>query len=377
MPIEGSLRDFALHDIFQLLHLSRKTGELKVVREPAGTRAEVVFDVGAVVDAEVDEATPRLGYMLLNAGKITESDLRRATELHAEGRGRSWVEIFESLQVVEAKDLDKYVKFQVEEFVYELLDWNDGHFVFGERALTESDSVTWIPVESLLMEGARRADELSALSTTIESPRAVPRLAERAASERGLLDLTPQEWEVVGRVDGFSDVKSIAWTLGRSEFEVSKVISTLAEKGLLEIGSQEASRSRAPLDVLLDEVEEEIETGQLEAARHQLESALEKHREEPRAHYLAARVRERSGDLKGAVKGYETALDLDPLAGEARRRLGLVRLKLGDIDGAASEWTGYLRMVTDGPDRRQVERALTAVRELQVILDELDGRENS
>jgi hypothetical protein len=34
MPIEGSLREFALTDIFQLLHLSRKTGELRIVREP-------------------------------------------------------------------------------------------------------------------------------------------------------------------------------------------------------------------------------------------------------------------------------------------------------------------------------------------------------
>lgn len=376
MPIEGSLREFALHDIFQLLHLSRKTGELSAVREPAGTKGVVLFEVGAVVNAEVDESTPRLGYMLLNAGKITEADLHRAIDLHVQSR-RGWVDVFDSLEVVEAKDLEKYTKIQVEEFVYEILDWQDGHFVFRERPVVGRDCATWIPVESLLMEGARRADELSALATTIESTRAVPRLSERAANERGVLDLTPAEWEVVGRVDGFSDVKSIAWTLGRSEFDVSKVVSMLAEKGLLEIASQDAARSRAPIDVLLDEVEEQIEAATLDSARHQLESVLENNPQEPRAHYLAARIREREGDLKGAAKGYETALDLDPLAEEARRRLGLVRLKLGDIDGAAHEWTGYLRVMTDGPERRQVERALTAVRELQVIIDELNGREDN
>lgn len=377
MPIEGSLREFALHDIFQLLHLSRKTGELNVVREPAGTRGVVLFSVGAVVDAGVEESTPRLGYMLLNAGKITEADLRRATEEYEANPDRGWLEIFESLEAVEPKDLERYAKFEVEEFTYEILDWQDGHFVFGERPLAETECVTWIPVESLLMEGARRADELSALSTTIESPRSVPRLSERAAHEHGVLDLTPQEWEVVGRVDGVTDVKSIAWTLGRSEFEISKVLSRLAEKGVLEIAPQESSRSRAPIDVLLDEVEERIEAGSHDAARHQLESVFEDNRGEPRAHYLAGRIREREGDLKAAAKGYESALDLDPMAEEVRRRLGLVRLKLGDIDGAAHEWTAYLRMVTDGPDRRQVERALTAVRELQMIVDELNGREGS
>ncbi|UCC47910.1 MAG: DUF4388 domain-containing protein [Gemmatimonadota bacterium] len=377
MPIEGSLREFALHDIFQLLHLSRKTGELKIVQQPAGTRGVVVFKAGAVVGADLDEVSPRLGYMLLNAGKIREADLQRASQLRAENPALAWRDIFESLDVVARQDLERYVKIEVEEFVYEILAWRDGRFLFVERLIRESECATWIPVESVLMERARRADELSALSTTIEDPSAVPRLSGQAADEGGILDLSPDEWEVVGRVDGVSDVRSIAHTLGRSEFEISKVISGLAEQGLLEIGSEVVAPAKPSYEIALDKVEDLLKLGELDAAREQLEPLLSSHPDEPRAHYLDARVREGRGDLVGAAEGYEIALNLDPLAQDARQRLGLVRLRLGDVEGAAREWAAYLRMAADGTDRRRVERAMTVVRELQTILGEFNGREHS
>lgn len=376
MPIEGSLREFALHDIFQLLHLSRKTGDLEIVREPSGTRGLVKFSGGAVVGAEVDEETPRLGYMLLNAGKITEADLREADKLRAEDPSRSWSDVFSSLAAMERGDLDQYMKFQVEELVYEILDWRDGRFSFGERAVEEKECATWIPVESLLMEGARRADELSQLSTAIESPLAVPKLSERAASETSLLDLAPDEWEVLGRIDGVNDLRSIATTLGRSEFDVSKVVSRLAEHGLIKIVSQDGSGTQPPHEVMLDRIADLIEHNELAEARAKLRKVLESFPDEPRAHFLAARSLEREGRFGPAAESYETAVNLDPLAAEARQRLGLVKLRLGDIDGASRAWTAYLRMAADTPERRRVERAMTALHELELILNEFDGREH-
>jgi hypothetical protein len=373
MPIEGSLREFELGDIFQLLHLARKTGELRVIREPTGLRGAAIFSGGAVVAADVDEGTPRLGYMLLNAGKITEADLNHADKLRSENRDRSWAEIFESLCIVETQDLEKYVKFHVEESIYEMLGWQDGKFAFGERPLKKSDSVTWLPVESLLMEGARRADELSVLASAIDSPSAVPRLSERAATDGGIIDLSPEEWEVVGRIDGVGDVKSIAWTLGRSEFEIAKVVSGLAEQGLIEIESEDEGHARPAPGSLMDLLEQEIERNQLDSARTRLDSMLETDPEEPRAHYLSARIRERTGELSAAMEGYEFALGLDPQAGDVQQRLGLVRLKQGDLDGAAREWTAYLRQAPDTNERRRVERAMTALRELQIIMGEFDG----
>jgi tetratricopeptide (TPR) repeat protein len=377
MPIEGSLREFALTDIFQLLHLSRKTGELRIVREPSGSTGLVIFNHGTVVGTILDEASPRLGYMLLNAGKITEADLHRADQLHSEDPSRSWTDILTSMEVVESSEMDRFIRFQVEETAYEILGWEDGKFSFEERDVDDAECVTLIPVESILMEGARRADEMSALATTIESPTAVPRLSDRAG-EGGMIDLAPEEWEILGRIDGTSDVKSIAWTLGRNEVEVSKIISKLAELSLVEIGDEEEiARTRPPHEVSLDEAEGLLESGEVREARRHITSVLKRHPEEPRAHLLAARALERSGDWLGATEAYERTLAIDPLAVEARQRLGLVRLKMGDIEGAAREWTAYLRMAPDSLDKSTVNRAIEAVRELQIVLDVLDGREDA
>jgi tetratricopeptide (TPR) repeat protein len=128
--------------------------------------------------------------------------------------------------------------------------------------------------------------------------------------------------------------------------------------------------------VSLDQAEGLLESGDVREARRHIMSVLKRHPEEPRAHLLAARASERSGDWLGATEAYEKTLAIDPLAVEARQRLGLVRLKMGDIEGAAREWTAYLRMAPDSTDKSIVERAIDAVRELQNVLDELDGREN-
>ncbi|UCF21226.1 MAG: DUF4388 domain-containing protein [Gemmatimonadota bacterium] len=377
MPIEGTLREFALPDIFQLLNMSRKSGELGIVQSPSGVRGAVLFSDGAVIDARLADTPSRLAYMLLNAGKISEAELRKAERTHAKNPAQSWKEIFRGLGSVATEDLDEYARFEVEEHIYEILDWRDGHFVFSERSIANSERVTFIPVESLLMEGARRADELSALGASLEGSAAIPRLAEQAATDTGVIDLSPEEWEILGRVDGVANVRTLSWTLGRSEFEVSKAISSLVAKGILEFGSRREAIAPERQEDVLGQAAELIERDEMQAARVRIDSAPKRGQDEPRAQYLAALVLEREGDLRGAERGYEGILRLDPLAHEARKRLGLVRLKLGDIAGAARSWEFCLQAASDAAERERFERGLRALRELQALIHEIDDRENS
>lgn len=372
MPIEGSLRELAMPDIFQLLHLSRKTGELSVEREASGERGTVLFHNGAVVAGQVNGRDRNLGQLLLTAGKVTEAELRRAEEARRVRPDRSWRDVFKDLGVVTAEEIDKYMRFQVEETVFDLLGWDHGRFSFSESEIPDSRCLTWIPTESLLMEAARRADERSALPAGIESTSAVPRLSDSAA-EGGILDLEPADWEVLGRVDGEADVRSIAWDLGRSELEVSKAVSRLVQQGLVTLASAEDSATKPPHEVSLDEAAGLMDRGELDAAQDHIESVLRQFPSEPRAHYLAGRLAERLGRLREALQRYEKTLAVDPLAEEARLRLGLVRLRLGDLPGTTREWTAYLRMAPDGTSRRRVERAMSAAHELLTVLEEFDG----
>jgi hypothetical protein len=57
MAIEGPLRELGIHDVFQLLDLSRKTGTLRVTSDLRDDEGVVLFDGGRVIHASV---RPRL-----------------------------------------------------------------------------------------------------------------------------------------------------------------------------------------------------------------------------------------------------------------------------------------------------------------------------
>jgi len=53
MPIEGPLKELGIHDVFQLLDLSRKTGSLRVTSELRHNSGTVYFENGAIVFAQI------------------------------------------------------------------------------------------------------------------------------------------------------------------------------------------------------------------------------------------------------------------------------------------------------------------------------------
>src|ERR1019366_2726940 len=80
MALEGTLRDFSLADILQLISLQHKTG-LLTVRGPADTVTLGFLD-GMLVSAE--STAQRLGTVLVKARRLTAEGLARALEMQAQ-----------------------------------------------------------------------------------------------------------------------------------------------------------------------------------------------------------------------------------------------------------------------------------------------------
>ncbi|HEY7568705.1 MAG TPA: DUF4388 domain-containing protein, partial [Gemmatimonadaceae bacterium] len=83
MAIEGPLRELGIHDVFQLLDLSRKTGRLRVTSLLRDNEGAVYFDSGRVVAALIRSNPHPLGTLLMRAGKVAEGDLARARAMQA------------------------------------------------------------------------------------------------------------------------------------------------------------------------------------------------------------------------------------------------------------------------------------------------------
>ncbi|HEU5041389.1 MAG TPA: DUF4388 domain-containing protein, partial [Gemmatimonadales bacterium] len=235
MALEGPLKELHIQDVFQLLDLGRKSGVLRVTSELRQSAATVCFDRGGVVSAALGNEADPIGARLVRVGKITGEQLDRARGAQNSGDQRRLGDILVVLGAISRRELDRQLKAQVEEAVFELLGWAEGYFRFEEGSPCQAavESPVRFPTEALLMEAARRLDEWSRIGSKVSHLGLVPRLPSTDHQPSEPLDLVPFEWEVLAAVDGQRDLHALADVLGRSEFEVARTVYGLTTAGVV------------------------------------------------------------------------------------------------------------------------------------------------
>jgi hypothetical protein len=241
MAIEGPLQDIGIHDVFQLLDLARKSGTLRVHSAVRGSEGHVYFNSGAVVHATMRDNPHTLGVLLVKAGKVGEAQIHGATAAQRRGDKRRLGEILVAQGAVTRRDVERYMRLQIETVVFELFSWKEGSFSFSDGGGGDGDGDAQIRVstESLLMEGARRIDEWSRMADRVPDAFVVPRIAPLGEGPEPSIDLRPGEWEVLTMIDGKQSLRDIASSLGVSEFDVAKTVYGMMSTGLI------AAESRA------------------------------------------------------------------------------------------------------------------------------------
>jgi tetratricopeptide (TPR) repeat protein len=375
MPIEGPLRELGIHDVFQLLDLSRKTGALSVVSALRDNQGTVFFDGGAVVFASIRSNPHRLGDMLVRAGKISEADLNRARAIQQKGDSRRLGEILLEIGVITPKELERHVRLHIEEVVFELMSWREGYFSFEERPIADapSEASVRISTESLLMEGARRIDEWSRIEGKVPHVGVVPVLAPLRADHPSLLDLLPNEWEVLAEIDGAKDLREIALRLGQSDFDIAKVVYGMVTTGVIDlrdprlvtpqhVGTPEDARPHVERARAL------LEGGNAEGALAAARQAIAADPQFAAARVAMARVLSKTGRLSDAAEELRRALQLDPLHPETHLEMGYCAAARGDLNEAMAAWERYLRMLPNGGDAARVREALASAAALHGLL---------
>ena len=345
MALEGPLKDLHIQDVFQLLDLGRKSGVLRVTSDLRQTAATICFDRGGVVSAALGSDPHPIGTRLVRVGKITGEALDRARGMQNSGDERRLGDILVALGAISRRELDRQLKAQVEEAVFELLGWTEGYFRFEEGSPCQAavESPVRFPTEALLMEAARRLDEWSRIGSKVSHLGLVPRLPGPEHQPGEPLDLVPFEWEVLAAVDGERDLHALADALGRSEFEVARTVYGLTNAGVVVLDDPihpgvEAEPGR-DLAALLVPAREALAQGQYEISAGALEEVL-RH---------------------------------DPLMPEARRLLGVCQAALGRFADAQESWAAWARLGPRSPgeevEQGSVERLRQAVATLVRELD--------
>lgn len=173
--MQGDLGEYALPDLLQFIHATRKQGQL-VLERGAAASAGVYFAQGEVVHAY---CPPRVG-----------------------------VPAF-----------------------HQILTWEEGRFAFLKNAAPAQRTIH-DDLQNLLLDGLRRLDEVRALSERLPARETVLHLAPPEA-QRAEIRLTRSEWTLLSLVNGRRTLAEVLRQAEGGEAEVLRTVYGLLVSGLV------------------------------------------------------------------------------------------------------------------------------------------------
>jgi Domain of unknown function (DUF4388) len=244
MALRGTLRDFSLGEILQLIGYQRKTGILTVEGEEDTVLVSFVEGQVVAVDSVRRPFENRVGSLLVRAGKITPEILNRALEEQKRAQQRLG-SVLLAHKAISLDDLRRALRTQILNLIYRLFRWKDGRYFFSQESSVDYDSDHFTPVatENILMEAALMSDEWPLIEARIPSPDLVFRrapgteslllVATESGAHPGRLVVSPDEAVVWKLVDGTHSVTEITESTFLSDFDVVKAMDQLIGRQLL------------------------------------------------------------------------------------------------------------------------------------------------
>jgi len=274
MALEGTIKDFGLPDIFQLIGLQRKTGILTLKNEKDDVT--VTFQNGMVVMAESSSKRleDRLGNVLVKQGKVGKERLDEALQTQKATLQRLG-HILITNNAITGADLKEALQVQVSQIVFRVFRWRAGEYHFAPTESVDYDRENFAPMSAdfILMEGIRMVDEWPIIEKKIPSMDIVFRTVVEpgmievgggeegsggeglsgltepkriAASSSSKIRLTPDEERVYRKVDGTRTVQAIIDSTGVGEFEVCRTLFDLLNRNIISTVGRGVAREALP-----------------------------------------------------------------------------------------------------------------------------------
>ncbi|HJZ85608.1 MAG TPA: DUF4388 domain-containing protein [Polyangia bacterium] len=217
-----------LFDLIGFLHQTQWSGALHTIDGPA--HRTIWFKRGDVRTSGSNLPADRLGELLYRYGRITREELDRA--LLKVGPSHRLGQALVDLGVVSSHDVFTFIRKQVEEVFFAVLRLRTGSFYFERSSGDEKLPDLALSTHKLLLDGARRMDEMHYFREKIPDSDSVP------AQRQGGPSLPPadeHERTVLSLVDGHRSVDEIGRESKLGEFDATRALFQLAQAGYVEI----------------------------------------------------------------------------------------------------------------------------------------------
>jgi hypothetical protein len=255
MALKGTLKDFGIADILQLIGQQQKTGMLHL--RSRDQEVQVGFQDGNIVKAESATRNKRdlIGNMLVRAGVITQAQLDEALDTQRRTLKRLG-DVLVSSGMMAREHFAQMMQLQSTETLYQLFSWKSGTYEF-EQGEVDHDPAAGVRIraESVLMEGFRMVDEWPVIKKTItryeltfekvrglpppseeegkEDPEGDDPFAEKRERHGEFKSVGPNERRVFELIVPRCDVRRLIELSCLGEFETCKALLNLVNLGYL------------------------------------------------------------------------------------------------------------------------------------------------
>ena len=169
VALRGSLEDFGIAEVFQLIGQQQKTGLLDISADSKTMR--LAFDEGRVVwaspAANTEDAV--IGDQLVRSGLLTQQKLGEL-QRESEASARSVGVLAASAGLLSEIDLESVRELVTQETIFEVLRWTGGSFHFSAQAVVhDRPPEKLLAAEQILMDGLRMVDEWQTFAGLVPS----------------------------------------------------------------------------------------------------------------------------------------------------------------------------------------------------------------
>jgi len=169
MALSGTLKDFGIADILQLIGQQQKTGILYL--KNGSDEVEVAFLEGSVAFAAEKrrDKSNLLGTLLIKAEMISQEQLDEALVTQQRTLKRLG-DVLVELNLIDDRERSQIARLQCTETLYRLFSWKSGTYEFKQEDVDlEKQPFQPLRAENILLEGFRRMDEWGPLRKRIPS----------------------------------------------------------------------------------------------------------------------------------------------------------------------------------------------------------------
>ena len=229
MSISGKFQTMSFAEQLQWLAQGQKTGTLVV--QCRNIEKKIVCHDGAIISTSSSEPREWLGHFLISHGYLNEAQLveiiRRQESSHA-----LLGKILLDLGGIGQGDLDRMLRLNSEEALFDVFTWTEGSFRFLDGELPANAMVPLrLEVTGIVLEAVQREDEWKRIREVIRTPRAIP----VAVAKLGGLKVEPGEDQILLAVNDDRTIEEICLETHAHEFLVSRTLFTQVQQRRIKV----------------------------------------------------------------------------------------------------------------------------------------------